>query len=102
MTNERLASMSRILGVLVYTILLVLISLFVFIENDEQQPLIEIFQINYLIPVLIYSAVPLWISYGFFILLSKFLNKIIAFAISLIIGIPLGFFLVGGFFGLMG
>ena len=88
-------------GVAVYAILFILIGLYVFIENDESEPVNEIFQWRYLIPVTIYSLFSLWVSFGLFLLLNKLLslfspkkifNKIISFTLSLIIGIPGGVF----------
>lgn len=95
---------SRILvlvGISIYAILFILVCLYVFIENDESQPIIEIFQWDYLIPVTIYSVFSLWVSLGFFLLLNKLFSrffsskvfiKVITFSLSLIIGIPVGVF----------
>jgi hypothetical protein len=80
-------------------ILFILISLFVFVENDESQPIKEIFQLGFLIPVTIYSLFSLWVSFGLFLLLdkifsnfitSKMVSKFISFPPSLVIGIPIG------------
>ena len=79
-----------IIGILVYTILFVLVGLYVFIENDESQPLRNIIQWNYFIPVMTYSAFALWVSYGLYLAFGKILNKVLSFAASLIIGIPVG------------
>ena len=88
-------------GVAVYAVLFILVGLYVFIENDESQPINEIFQWDYLIPVTIYSFFSLWVSFGLFLLLNKLFShffhkkifaKIISFPLSLIIGIPLGVF----------
>ena len=81
-----------------------MISLFVFIGDDESQPISKIFQWGYLIPVTAYSVCSLWVSFGLFLLLKKIfthffphkvLSKIISFALSLIIGIPVGLILLG-------
>lgn len=86
-----------------YAVSFILISLFVFIANDESQPLREIFQWGYLIPVAGYSLFSLWISFGLFLFLYKSLHKFfperriskfIALAISLIIGVPGGLILL--------
>lgn len=90
----------KLLGVLIYLALLVLISLYVFVANGETAALSKILELNYLIPVLIYSSAALWFSYFLFLLLGKFLNKIISFPISLIIGIPVGIVLISLLFGL--
>ena len=88
-------------AVAAYSILFILISLYVFIENDESQPIKDIFHWNYLIPVTIYSVFSLWVSFGLFLLLNKIFSnllpntifsKIISFPLSLIIGIPVGVF----------
>lgn len=88
-------------AVAVYAILFILVGLYVFIENDESQPINEIFQWGYLIPVIIYSLFSLWVSFGLFLLLNKLFShffqnkiftKIISFPLSLIIGIPVGVF----------
>ena len=95
--NNRLT----ILGASVYTILFVLISLYVFIENDETKPLIEIFQLNFLIPVLFYSSGAIWVSLGLFLLLKKILNRYISSPVSLIIGIPIGLLMIEKLFYLL-
>ena len=88
-------------GVAVYAILFVLLSLYVFMENDESQPVEEIFQWDYLIPVTVYSVFSLWVSFGLFLLINKIISslsasrvfsKIISFTLSLVIGIPLALF----------
>jgi len=84
----------RLIGIATYLILLVLISLYVFIANDESQPIRELFQVNYLIPALIYSIGSLILCFVIFKLLSKLFNKIISFPASLIIGIPVGIILI--------
>lgn len=84
----------RFVGVAIYLILLVLISLYVFVANDESQPIRELFQLNYLIPALIYSIGSLILSFAIFKLLSKLINKIISFSVSLIIGVPVGIILI--------
>jgi hypothetical protein len=84
---------SRTVVVLVYAVLFVLISLFVFHANDESRPIAEIFQWGYLIPVAIYSLFSLWVSFGLFLLLKKILSKTISFPLSLIMGIPVGLIL---------
>ena len=81
---------SRIVLALFYSILFVLISLFVFYENDERQLIADIFQSGYLLPVALYSVFSLWVSFGLFLLLKKILNRIISLLLSLIIGIPAG------------
>lgn len=81
-------------GVAIYTLLFVLVGLFIFVENDESRPVREIFQWNYLIPAVAYSAVSLWVSYGLFLALRKILNRIISFGVSLVIGIPAGLVLL--------
>src|SRR5688500_4067093 len=86
-----------------YAISFVLICIHVFVENDESQPLREIFQWGYLIPVVGYSLFALWISFGSYLILHKSLDKffpeksiarIIALPLSLIIGVPLGLILL--------
>jgi hypothetical protein len=81
-------------GVAVYVILFILIALVVFDANDESQPISAILQWGYLIPVTIYSVFSLWISFGLFLMLKNRLNRIISFAVSLIIGIPVGLVLL--------
>ena len=90
-------------AVALYTLSFVLICLFVFIENDESQPIREIFQWSYLIPVAGYSLFSLWISFGLFLAFCKVFDKffperrILRFAvlpISLIIGVPGGLILL--------
>lgn len=81
---------SKYIVIAVYIVLFVLISLFVFVANDENQPIKEIFLINYLIPVLIYSLGSLLLSLLIFQLLSLKINRFVSFPLSLIIGIPLG------------
>ena len=85
----------KIVVVSVYAVLVVLISLFVFYVNDESQPIAEIFQWGLLLPVTIYSLFSLWVSFGLFLILKKILNRIIAFPLSLIIGIPTGLVILG-------
>jgi hypothetical protein len=90
-------------GVAVYAILFIVITLMVFIENDESQPISKIFQWDYLIPATVYSVSSLWVSFGLFLLLKKIfthffsskVSKIISFSLSLIIGIPVGLILLG-------
>ena len=77
-------------GIAVYAILFVLVALYVFVSNDESQPVDNIFQWNYFIPVIVYSGFSLWVSYGLFLAFKKYLNRTISFAISLMIGIPVG------------
>lgn len=86
-------------GVAVYAVLFILVGLYVFIENDESQPINEIFQWGYLIPVTIYSLFSLLVSFGLFLLFNKLYShafpkkifaKTISFLLSLMIGIPVG------------
>ena len=86
-----------------YAISFVLICILVFVENDESQPLREIFQWGYLIPVVDYSLFALWISFGLCLFLRKSLDKLfpekgiasmIALPLSLIIGVPVGLILL--------
>lgn len=77
-----------------YTILLVLVGLFVFISNNGSEPLENIFGINNLIPVLIYSAGTVWLCLGLNILMQKVLNRYLSFILSIVIGIPLGLLMV--------
>lgn len=97
----KLDTILKLLGIATYLILLVLISLYVFIANNENQPIREIFQINYLIPALIYSIGTLILCFVSFKLLSKQINKIISFPVSLIIGIPIGIILIQNLFVLI-
>ena len=91
------------IGVAVYGILFILTGLMVFIESDERQPVGNIFQWGYLIPLTVYSVSSLWVSFGLFLSLKKIfthffsnkISKIISFTLSLIIGIPLGLTLLG-------
>jgi len=94
------SSKLKLVGVLIYLVLLILISLYVFVANDETAPLTKILELNYLIPVLIYSSAALWFSYFLFQVLQKILNKFVSFPISLIIGIPVGIVLISLLFGL--
>ena len=86
-------------GIAVYAILFVSVSLYVFVENDESQPLSEIFQWGFLIPVAFCSLFSLWVSFGLFLFLNKIFSyftpnkiatKAISFPLSLIVGIPAG------------
>lgn len=76
--------------VLVYAVLFVVVSLFVFYANGESQPVADIFQWGNLIPAVIYSGFSLWFSFGLFLLLNKIVNRIIALPVALLIGIPGG------------
>ena len=86
-------------AVVIYAILFVLTSLYVFFANDESQPIEGILQWGALIPVTIYSLFSLWFSFWLFLLLdkiisnfitSKMVSKFISFPPSLVIGIPIG------------
>jgi hypothetical protein len=91
-------------GIAVYAILFILISLFVFFGDDESRPIGKIFEWGHLIPVTTYSICSLWVSFGLFLLLKKIFThffpnhvviKIVSFALSLVIGIPAGLILLG-------
>jgi hypothetical protein len=71
------------------------------VANDESQPIIEIFQWNYLIPVLIYSSGAIGLSFIIFLLLQKRVSIVISLVISIIIGLPIGLMLIAGFFSLI-
>jgi hypothetical protein len=88
-TNTRVSILSK--GV--FALMIPVVALLVFIENDEYQPILNIFQLRYLIPVLIYSLGSLWLCLGVFILLKKAFNQYIALASSLVT-IPLGLLMV--------
>lgn len=88
----------KLLGIVTYLIFMVLISLYVYVANDENQPMREILQFNYLLPSLIYSIGTLILCFVIFKLLSKQINKIISFIVSLIIGIPIGIILIQNLF----
>jgi hypothetical protein len=85
-----------LLGGATYAILFILIALFVFIENDESKPLSKIWDLNYLIPAMVYSIFALWVSFGLFLLLKKSLNRSVSFPLSLMFGIPAGLILLSG------
>jgi hypothetical protein len=91
---QSFSKLTTIAGILVYAGLLVLISLYVFVANDESAPLIRILDLNYLIPVLIYSLIVLSVSHLLFLLLQRFLNKFFSFSVSIVIGIPAGLFFI--------
>lgn len=91
----------KLLGIAIYLILLIMISLYVFVTNDENQPIKEIFQVNYFIPALIYSIGTLAFCFVIFKLLTKLMNKFISFPVSLIIGIPTGIILIDNLFILL-
>jgi len=86
---------------LFYSLLFVLIALFVFVVNDETQPIVEIFRLDYLIPVLIYAFGPILLSFNLFQLLRKKLHFVISLVVSAIIGVPLGLKMIEGFFILL-
>jgi hypothetical protein len=91
-------SILKLSGIITYLILIVSISLYVFVANNEGQPIREIIQLNYLIPALIYSIGTLILCFVIFKLLSKLMNKMISFPVSLIIGIPIGIILIQNLF----
>jgi len=74
----------------IFSILFVLVALFVFKANDESQPIIEILKWNYLIPVFIYAIGTIGVSYFLFLLLRKKLSNVISLILSIIIGLPAG------------
>lgn len=86
---------------LVYTLLFVLVGLYVFVANDESLPIIEIFQWNYLIPVSIYAFGAIGLSFIIFLLLQKRIPIVLSLVISIIIGLPIGLMLIAGFFNLL-
>ena len=92
--NRRL----RVIGIAIYFILLALLSLLIFLVNDDTIPLVRILDVSYLVPVLFYAAIPLWLSYSLFLIINKTLNTYISFAVSIIIGIPFGLVLIGALF----
>lgn len=79
---------------LVYVVLFVVISVFVFYEDDESRKISEIFHWNYLIPATIYSVFALWISLGLFLFMKEMFNSIFSFIASILIGIPAGLILL--------
>lgn len=85
----------------IYASLFVLVSLYVFVANEESQPIIEIFQWNYLIPVLVYSSGAIGLSIIIFLLLQKRVSIVISLVLSIIIGLPIGLMLIAGFFSLI-
>ena len=101
MTDNKQTENIKFYEITIYFILLILISMYVFNENDETQPVVEIFKLDYLIPVLIYSIATISISYIIFGFLKRIINRIISFTISLIIGIPLGLILMEKIFELI-
>ena len=97
----KIKSLSKYIIPLIYVTLFILISLYVFVANDESQPIIEIFQWSYLIPVLIYSSGAISLSLILFLLFKKKVSIVISLVISIIIGLPIGLLLVAGFFNLI-
>ena len=73
----------------VFALLIPVVALLVFIETDESQPILNILQLNNLIPALIYSLGSLWLCLGLFILLKKAFNPYISIALS-ILAVPIG------------
>ena len=101
MITLKIKSLSKYAIPLIYVTLFILVSLYVFVANDESQPIIELFQWSYLIPVLVYSSGAIYSSYILFLLLQKKVSIIISLVISIIIGLPVGLMLVAGFFNLI-
>lgn len=85
-------------GAIIYFIFLILLSVLIFLINDDKAPIANILHLNYLIPVLIYAAIPLLLSYFLFLLIEKILNKYVSFILSMVIGIPVGLILLQIFF----
>lgn len=81
-----------LLGTVIYIIFAVFLCLF-FIASDDDAPRDNFLALENLITLLIYVAVPLWLCYFLFLVFKTKLNHIIAFCISILIGIPGGIIL---------
>jgi hypothetical protein len=91
----------RITIVLAYILLFVLTSLYVFVANDENQAITDIFQLNYLLPVLIYTSGATWLSIVIFMLLKQRFSSMLSLVVSIVIGLPIGLLMVSMFFTLI-
>ena len=100
MKGAKLSRTSKIIGVSVYVLLFLFSAYYVFVADDESQPLIEIFKWNFLVPVMIYAAGTTSVSFILFLILRKILPNIVALLLS-IFGLPVGIFLVSRLFILL-
>ena len=101
MSTNRLNGINNYWLIFIYTLLFVFVGLYVFVANDESQPIIELFQWNYLIPVFIYACGTVGVSLVIFLLLQKILNKSLSLFISILAGLPAGIMLMIALFSLL-
>lgn len=80
----------QLLYAVVYFIVWIFLCLYFFVENDEGAPIKDILELHNLVPIVIYTAIPIWLSYFLFLLFKKIVHKSISFCISIVIGIPAG------------
>lgn len=73
-----------------FTVIWILVGIYVYITDNEHNKLSEILRLNYLIPTTICSTGTVVTCYIFYTFLKKKLAKIISFFISMILGIPIG------------
>lgn len=79
----------------VYAVMLVVVSLFIYVLNDDNQPLIGILRPGYLIPCVIYASIVVLISFALFKAIKTIAQKRwFALGIAVIIGIPAGIYIL--------
>ena len=101
MKTAKLSTRYRSLISFIYLLVFVFVAYYVFVANDESQPLIEIFQLNYLLPVLIYASGVTGLSFILFLGFRRLVPTIISILLSIILGLPLGVITMMGFFYLI-
>jgi len=66
----------------------------IYMANEGRNTLAVIFRLDYFIPVVLYSAGVILISYLIYYFLKKRVVKMVAFIIAILFGVPLGLFVL--------
>ena len=83
---------------IIYGIIFLVMCVFLFILKSDKKSFLEFFNLGYFIPIVIYSGFAISISYLLFDFLSRIMNKILSFIISLVFGIPTGIVIINKLF----
>ena len=80
----------KLYEVITFIILTILLSVLIYLVNDDTQPIIGILRFNYLVPTTSYALVVSTVCFSIHWLLKHKLNKILSLVISILFGVPLG------------
>ncbi len=81
--------------VVVFATLMMIVSLYIYVANDERQPLLGFFRLEYLIPCVIYSSFVMLVGLGVYQLVKVVIKKkSVALLVGLTAGVPFGIYVI--------